>query len=266
MSEQIKLSLIYRSNTLRPLDRQHVKGLMVSMNEIGLLNPILVRRAIHHNGGQPIDAYDIIAGGHRFETARALQWRTIECTILDHDSAHVELAEIDENLIRLNLSPAQEAAAMTRRKELYEMLHPETKHGGDRKTNQVAESATRFTQATAEKIGRSERTVRQIVAQGRALGPDLHRVVGTSLDKTGELEALSRLSKPERATLIDLASHGNAVSARPRPHKFGEKVERSRTEEEQYALLNNVWLVTDKEVLEHFLDDKGYVRRIRLAS
>jgi hypothetical protein len=44
------------------------------------------------------------------------------------------LREIDENLIRANLSPAEEAAHNERRQELYEKRHPETvsvrKRGG----------------------------------------------------------------------------------------------------------------------------------------
>jgi hypothetical protein len=40
-----------------------------------------------------------------------------------------ELAEIDENLIHIDLTPAERAMHITRRKELYEKLHPETQKG-----------------------------------------------------------------------------------------------------------------------------------------
>jgi len=40
-----------------------------------------------------------------------------------------ELAEVDENLIRSPLTPAQEASAIFRRKAIYEELHPETEAG-----------------------------------------------------------------------------------------------------------------------------------------
>jgi hypothetical protein len=55
-------------------------------------------------------------------------------------------------------------------KEIYEALHPETKHGGDRKSDQVASGATRsdrFTAATAKATGKAERTIRQAARHGR---------------------------------------------------------------------------------------------------
>ena len=45
-----------------------------------------------------------------------------------------ELIQIDENLVRANLSDAERILHVARRKELYEKLHPETKHGGDRRS------------------------------------------------------------------------------------------------------------------------------------
>ena len=40
-----------------------------------------------------------------------------------------------ERRCREGLTPAQEAAAVARRKEIYKALHPETVHGGDQKSS-----------------------------------------------------------------------------------------------------------------------------------
>ena len=74
------------------------------------------------------------------------------------------------------VSPAQEASAIARRKAIYEELHPETKHGGDRKSDQVDNLATRserFTAATSQATGKDERTIRRAAARGEKLGDDL---------------------------------------------------------------------------------------------
>jgi hypothetical protein len=85
-------------------------------------------------------------------------------------------AKIDENLIRGKLSPADEAILIGRRKELYEFEFPDTKAGGDRRSNgkvcHLKNDA--FSKATARATGKAERTVRLAAHRGKALGCDLH--------------------------------------------------------------------------------------------
>jgi len=71
---------------------------------------------------------------------------------------------------------------------IYEALHPETRNGGDRKSDQVANSATRsvgFTPETAKAIEKAETTIRQATARGAALGDDLEETAGTGLESAG---------------------------------------------------------------------------------
>jgi ParB family chromosome partitioning protein len=77
-------------------------------------------------------------------------------------------------------------------------LHPETRHGGDRKSDQVEKSSTcsdSFAEATAAATGKTSRTVRTAAARGKALGGALKDIAGTSLDSGVELDALAK--KPE---------------------------------------------------------------------
>lgn len=133
------------------------------------------------------------AGRHRLEAARRLGWQEIDCIYVDFDDLHAELAEIDENLIRCNLTPAQEAAAVSRRKAIYEELHPETKAGtagAKARWDGDANAKSAFACETAKTTGKSRRSVEIAAARGEALGDDLSDIAGTSLDKGVELDAL----------------------------------------------------------------------------
>ena len=217
MIQEIDVGLIYPSTTSRPIDAKKVAEIAASIKEVGLLNPISVRPSIHHRGTQPFAAFDIVAGRHRYKAACALSWQTVPCIVIDLDDLHAELAEIDENLMRAGLTRAQEAAAISRRKAIYEHLHPETKaeaFKGNRHTRSLASENPAFTSATAATTGKSRRSVEIAVARGEALGEDLKVIAGTSLDKGVELDALARLPAGERQELIERAVAGEVISAR----------------------------------------------------
>ena len=61
---------------------------------------------------------------------RKLAHEAIECRVLDGmDADQALLAEIDENLVRADLTPSERAAHHAKRKQLYLKLHPETEKG-----------------------------------------------------------------------------------------------------------------------------------------
>lgn len=190
----------------RPLVEDKLAPLMESVKRLGVLEPIVVRRP---SGLMPV----LVAGRHRLEAARRLKLKTVPCIIRDMDDIDAELAEIDENLIRAELTPAQTAAALTRRKELYEAKHPETGHG--KATKNKEEKISSFANDTASATGQTARNVRNATRRGEQLGGDLDRVTGTPLDKGVELDALLKLPADEREELIARAEAGDrTVTAR----------------------------------------------------
>jgi len=98
---------------LRKLDPNLVDTLADSMRERGQLQPISLR----HRQGK----YELISGLHRLEAARKLGWKTMHA-VIDYKSttADMFLAEIDENLIRGELSESERAIHVAKRKELNE--------------------------------------------------------------------------------------------------------------------------------------------------
>jgi len=70
-----------------------VKGLADSISKVGLLNPITVDQD-----------YTLIAGLHRLEAAKLLSWTESECIVSSLEGLAAELAKIDENFVRKDLS------------------------------------------------------------------------------------------------------------------------------------------------------------------
>ncbi len=213
--EELLIKSILVGDGRLPLSENTVAGLVDSIREVGLLNPIIVFRAAGH---MPT----LVAGRHRLEACRRLKMKSIQCRVMNTDDKKVRtwamLTEIDENLVRRNLSSSQRAMLIAKRKTLYETMHPATKHGATgRGRNRDAKSAPlSFAADTAAKTGKSKRLIEVDAQRGKTLGDDLGRVVGTSLDKGTELDALAQMIPEEREPIIAAAERGEKVSAKKR--------------------------------------------------
>jgi ParB-like chromosome segregation protein Spo0J len=211
---RLRISDISVGNRLLDINEGNVRALMDSISDVGLIQPIAVSYYGRDRGGR--SSYGVNVGAHRLEAHKRLGLKEIDAVIIDFPGRKGMLAEIDENLIRRDLTDAERAKLTAERKRIYELDHPETKHGGDRKgsTRQNGD-VKRFTEDTAEKTGRSERSVQRDAARGEALSPDvLDKVKGTVLDKGTELDALARLPEDEQRALAERAKAGEQVSAK----------------------------------------------------
>jgi len=177
----------------RELNEARVRSLADSIKDVGLLNPISVT---------PSEV--LVAGWHRLEACRLLGWEAIPSKRVDLDDLHRELAEIDENLVRYELSTLDRAEQLQRRMEIYEALHPETKHGGDRRSDSKVRNppleTPAFAEDTAAKTGRSARVIREEVQIANDLDEGTKRIVrGTTVaDRKSELLELAREEEPEK--------------------------------------------------------------------
>ena len=167
MIEEVPLEkLKIREKRIR-IDVGDLKELMDSMSEVGLLNPLTID-----------EEYRVIEGTRRYRSAKNLGWSTIACDRREGLSEYQKLTiEIDENLRRKNLNPAEEATALAMKKRLFLKTHPEYKRGGDRKSkkfkdfkkDQSADSALGFAKAQAKEFGASERTIKTKTKIGEAI-------------------------------------------------------------------------------------------------
>ena len=128
---QIPIFQIKVADGRREASPEAVRELADSIAKVGLLNPITVDQE-----------YTLIAGLHRLEAAKLLGWSEIECNVSSLEGLMAQLAEIDENIVRKGFSDDEYDEMLLRRKEISETLHPETKHGGDRKSGKIKISST----------------------------------------------------------------------------------------------------------------------------
>jgi N6-adenosine-specific RNA methylase IME4 len=218
---------------MRELRPEVVDRLAESIRVQGLLHPIILRPRPRTVG------YLLIAGRHRLEAMRKLNRLdakqfpdSIRAEIREGIAAdQALLAEIDENLIRADLSPAERALHVGRRKELYEALHPETKQGkapgkaGGGKKAKPANLAT-FAKETAGKTGQSRRNIERDATRAKQVEV-LGRIVGTCLDKGDEIDALAGLPVDQQQALAERAKSGERVSAKTRVKQI-KREERER--------------------------------------
>lgn len=210
---RIPISEIKINPERRKADPAHIKELSKSIADVGLLNPITVN-----------EDHTLIAGLHRLEAAKLLGWTEIECTVCGIDSIRAELAEIDENVIRRNLTNTELNDLLARRKKLYETLHPETiarnrpghvsNHQGSSDKLSPESRVKSFVEDTAEKLGVSTRTVERHLYLAEHLTPKVCEIL-KKMDKQPprcELMKLARLEPGQQEECAALFMSGEIKS------------------------------------------------------
>ena len=203
---RIKISNIKINPGRREAEPKAVEELARSITAVGLMNPV----TLDQNN-------TLVAGLHRLEAAKLLGWTEIECTTIGMDSVQAKLAEIDENIVRTKLNRQELCEQLLRRKEIYETLHPETRHG--MRNGQTAKNANlatletkSFAEDTAEKIGMSKRAVSRLLQIANNLTGDARRIVEAHNMTQDTALKLSRLQHDEQVEAASMLAAGTMES------------------------------------------------------
>jgi len=189
--------IVVPQNRVREFNPDKIDELKDSIKEIGLLQPVVIN-------SQNI----LIAGLHRLEACKSLGWTEIDCIVKDLQELDAELAEIDENLIRSELTTLERFELLKRRKEIYEAKYPQTKAGisqalGMHKSlgHDVGDtvSPTSFTEDTAKKMNISPRTIERGVQIATNIDDEVKAIIKNTdiANSTRNLVSLARL-EPEK--------------------------------------------------------------------
>lgn len=208
------VSAIDATGRLRPVNRAHAQMIAASMNESGLIQPIVVRANASGSG------LKLVVGGHRLYGAEINGWDEIAAILIECSDDEARQIEIDENLARKELTVLERAEFLAERKRVYETLHPEVANGKAKKPKtkkgKVANLATfaRFSKDAAKSTGLGERTVQRACELAASLSPEAVALIrGTKLaDNQVQLQALAALEPTEQVKAAREVAEGRAAN------------------------------------------------------
>lgn len=252
----IPVADIHIGERLRTVDADYVAMLAASIGDIGLMHPIEVGAADRRG------RYPLIAGAHRLAAYRELNLNEVPALVVSVKGLSAQLREIDENLMRRELSALDRAVFLAKRKEVHEALNPHTKHGGDRKSDQVDKFGHligSFSSEVAEKLDLSERTIRRAIQRANAIAPDVRaRIATTWIARRGSM--LDKLAKesPEhqRAMVAELLGENRPAKtvAQARAAVRGPSLEEMINQDErQFQALMRAWRTAGQRARDRFI-------------
>ncbi len=197
-SRLVSLDLIDVGERLRVVDMDYAQMIAGSMIEVGQLTPIEVRPAAHGR-------FALVAGAHRLEAARMNDWVEIAAIVREADDLQAELRQIDENLVRRELSALDRATFLARRQQIHLTLYPDTSRGkAGAMARWHASASLSFASEIARKLAVSDRDIRRSIARFTQIAPDVReKIVGTWIADHGTtLDSLVRLGPSDQRKVI----------------------------------------------------------------
>lgn len=191
---------------LRALDPVKVAELAGAIGELGiLLQPIVITPS-----GR------LVAGNHRLHACKQLGWAHIPVIIVPLDDNEAELAEIDENLRRNELTVLEQAEHLHRREEILSARGQRAMPGLQPKGGGApgAPPPPTTTQDLAAGIGLSVRTTQERLQIARHIAPDVRTQIRTTetAQSTKQLIDLARQTPERQRTIADMLVRGDAAN------------------------------------------------------
>jgi ParB family transcriptional regulator, chromosome partitioning protein len=217
-STLVSVELIEVGARRRQLKEERVIALAKSIEENGLQTPITIVQINDDKKKDTREArFRLVAGRHRLEAVRKLGLAHIEAFISAKSAAQNRIWEIEENLVRAELTELEKGEHLGQLKDLHEQLHPETQHGGDRASRKIYDLKNpRFTKAMAKLTGKSESSIQKAIRRSEKIAPEVkERIARTAIANKGvELDRLADLSPEEQSAVVQKYEGGKATSIR----------------------------------------------------
>jgi len=206
---KIKISEITVPEGRRNLDPVKVTELAESIRIVGLLNPITIST---DNA--------LIAGATRFAACEMLGLDEIECNVFEGDELHIELAEIDENLIRNDLDAISIGELAIRRDKILEELGLRANQSNKGKSTGADSAPVKTTANLAKEAGVSKRVLQENKQLARGLVPEAKEAYRKKAIPKSVALKIARLNPVQQQDVVEKVEQGtNANAALPKPLK-----------------------------------------------
>lgn len=266
-ARRVPLERIIVGERLRQYRESQVDSLTESISELGLLTPISVHES--HDG----ETYALVAGLHRLEACRKLGWPEIDVILVDRlDEYERILWEIDENLMRAELSEGERAEHLLRRKQIFEAKREQTRLAGQNDA-QKPQYEKGFATETAERTGLTKRHINRSIRRAELVAPDVRDAIRAtpSFRKGVELDALAELSHENQRHAVALVTGGKVRTFREAVERLSApktkaKAQSQPSDEQRIKSLLSAWEGADEEARAAFLDKIGMTGLVARAG
>lgn len=228
---EFQIDKIVVNNRKRKLNEDKVKDLSESFKLLGQLEPI----TLTSQNGQ----YILLAGWHRLEAAKLLGWDKIDAQLFEGNELECELAEIDENLMRNDLTVLEQGEHLARRQELIGFSRGDNRFTIDRG---VTVTPLKTTFEIAKEAGVSESSAQRRMRAARNIAPEVKDAIRDTeiANSTIQLLELARLSPEKQIEVAHSITNGalNIKEAKKEAIARKRELERQRNLEAQNSKNN----------------------------
>ncbi|HHD92357.1 MAG TPA: ParB/RepB/Spo0J family partition protein [Candidatus Portnoybacteria bacterium] len=174
-----------KSNPYQPRtsnDQESINELALSINEHGLLQPVIVTKKIRTTSSGEVDEYELISGHRRLAAAKIAGLNLISAIVQDKNVSNQEKLELAliENIQRKNLNSMEQAKAFSR-------LHTEFGLTLDE---------------IGKRVGKNKRTISQTISLLR-LDPKIQQAITENQITEGQARPLTTLEETVQKKLFD---------------------------------------------------------------
>jgi ParB family chromosome partitioning protein len=246
------------TDRLREFDENYAKAIASSITDGAPNQDILVRYT--SGGKQP---YTLVDGEHRLGAMKLLGHTEIPVKVRQLTKQEARLAEIDSNLVGYDLTALDRAIFMAERKKVYEALYPETKHGGDRRSEgfDFQEDKVvhlKFTEDAAEKVGLGYKTIQRSIQIAKNLDANTIKALrGTpEANNASRLLSLARMEPEKRSVAINIFKEtGDLADAIYQ--SVGKNTKKAPEAELKYAALVAAWKAAPQKAKLKFIETQS---------